>query len=74
MIAEEAFRMQIIWNSFSWMIVLMANIGQYKNMEESNELTRSSGNIDRDENQQYIKYEREELIGIASKWLQDKSI
>ena len=64
--------MQIIWKSFSWMIVLMVNIGQYKNMEESSELTRSNGNINRDGNQQCIKYEREELIGIASKCMQDK--
>ena len=49
----------------------MVNIGQYKNMEESSELTRSSGNINRDGNQQCIKYEREELIGIASKCMQD---
>ena len=63
--------MQIIWKIFSWMIVLMVNIGQYKNMEESSELTRSSGNINRDGNQQCIKYEKEELIGIASKCMQD---
>ena len=40
-------------------------------MEESSELTRSSGTINREGNQQCIKYEREELIGIASKCMQD---
>ena len=49
----------------------MINIGQYKNMEESSEFKMISSNINRDGNHECIKYEREELIGIASKCRQD---
>ena len=63
--------MWIIWKIFSWTIVLIIDIGQYKNMEESSEFKMISSNVNRDGNHECIKYEREELIGIASKCRQD---
>ena len=63
--------MWITWKIFSWIIVFVINIGKNTNMEETSELKIISSNTNSDGIHECIKYERDELIGIANKCKQD---
>ena len=63
--------MWITWKIFSWIIVFVMNIGKNTNMEETSELKIISSNTNTDGINECIKYEREELIGIANKCKQE---
>ena len=63
--------MWITWEIFSWIIVFVINIGKNTTMEETSELKIISSNTNSDRIHECIKYEREELIGIANKCKQD---
>ena len=63
--------MWITWKIFSWIIVFVINIGKNTTMEETSELKIISSNTNSDRIHECIKYEREELIGIANKSKQD---
>ena len=63
--------MWITWKIFSWIIVFVINIGKNTTMEETSELKIISSNTTSDRIHECIKYEREELIGIANKCKQD---
>ena len=51
--------------------MFVMNIGKNTNMEETSELKIISSNTNIDGINECIKYEREELIGIANKCKQD---
>ena len=63
--------MWITWKIFSWIIVFVMNIGKNTNMEGTSQLKIISSNTNIDGINECIKYEREELIGIANKCKQD---